>query len=717
MRTYLSENCSRVGPKHPLDRGSCDGLGIPFDSKRLKVDHAHQYDNPQLKKLKLGSERQAISPLKLPGQLAPLNTKCRSTERLVFHGKEAVNQTEKIPRRKIEMRPPKPIRDAVFIRPDGSPRERQFNCQNKRVETCKDSLPSQIQGEILFFKQTPGRLYPFSSSQCDVLSSGKYEADRRPLVEMRSIDNEGIKMGFKVEKAALKGSESDLRSIVGPGIAESRNLKVSRFDKITSVTPGSGKRMEGREKTGIVSISQSSMEQPKLSCQFSGGSSHGAKGHVRRTSYNSEGRKNEISNAGKLDCLGIHNSSYSFRDENRTSNIPCSTEENRCNSKVLNLNSAPDNDRHLSLYRDEVRKVLDLYKGTLERLQQEEKVKLKGKGKKGMQICVDAAMQLKEQHKWLNMQKCVGSVPGVEVGDQFHRRAELVIIGLHSKFVAGIDFTKIDGSLYATSIVASGRYGDKNDSSNVLIYVGEGGSTNSSSEKLEDQKLVRGNLALKNSINKVPIRVIRSIQNVTEPKSMHSNPMDKSKYFYDGLYFVRECWPERERSGNLVFMFRLERIQGQKHLTRWNTQNTSWKTNKASHGPFVVHDISKGKENIPIRAVNAIDCEKPPPFEYTPKMMYPPQQCVIAKSSVCDCLTGCAEDIACSCIIKNNYEVSVKNSVSIVYECGPSCKCPTDCKNRMTQHGLKLQLEVFKAIPKEWGVRSRNFYLRREVHL
>ncbi|KAK1388438.1 Histone-lysine n-methyltransferase, h3 lysine-9 specific suvh5 [Heracleum sosnowskyi] len=746
MRTFLSGNCSGVRKERSLERGSCEGLGISSSSKRLTVDHDHQHNNPQMKKMKLGSERRAISPIKFPGQLAPTNSKRRLTERLVFHGKEAVNRTEKRPRRKIEMRPPRPIRDAVFIRmgPDSSPREMQLNCQNKQVssfESCKDSQPSQIRREISVSKQTPGRLDPVSSSGCQVFRSGKYDADRRPLVEIICANDEGTKMGLKADEGALEVSGNDLRSEVRLGIAESRNLKVTRFDRFKPVTPASKERMVEDPETGIVYTSQSNMERPKFRCQPAGFSSvqvavkHKA---LSPTPYDSEGRKNEISSADKSDYLGfevdkakasqqnyarrksstcsgkvgmvglssgIHNSSYAFRDENDASNLPHNNQENRCESKVLKLNSAPYNNHQVSLYCDEVREVLGLYKDTVERLRHDEKINLKGKGKKGMQIYVDAAMQLKEQNKWLNMQKCIGAVPGVEVGAKFHRRAELVIIGLHSKFLAGIDFKKMDGTLCATSIVASGRYGDKTDSSDVLIYVGEGGS----SEKLEDQKLVRGNLALKNSVDKAPVRVIRSIQNVTAPNSMHANTMDKLKYYYDGLYFVRKWWPEREHRGNLVFKFQLERIQGQKDVTRWNTQNTSRKSNKASHGSVVVHDISEGTENMPIRAVNAIDCEKPPPFKYTTKMMYCPQQCVVSKPRVCDCLNGCTENIACSCIRKNNCEVSVNDSVSVVFECGLNCKCPPDCKNRLTQHGIKLQLEVFKTLPNGWGVRSRNF--------
>jgi euchromatic histone-lysine N-methyltransferase len=89
-----------------------------------------------------------------------------------------------------------------------------------------------------------------------------------------------------------------------------------------------------------------------------------------------------------------------------------------------------------------------------------------------------------------------------------------------------------------------------------LIYTGQGGNVMSSDKDPEDQKLERGNLALKNiSEEKNPVRdVIRG-----------SESMDgKSKiYVYDGLYLVDSCWQEMGSHGKLVYKFRLRRIPGQ----------------------------------------------------------------------------------------------------------------------------------------------------------
>nr|XP_017245646.1 PREDICTED: histone-lysine N-methyltransferase, H3 lysine-9 specific SUVH5-like [Daucus carota subsp. sativus] len=519
----------------------------------------------------------------------------------------------------------------------------------RQTERKTDMRPPKVIREaVLGRMEADDRITSFG---CEVWN-GKYTAEQRTVVEMIHMDNDGKEVGAKVDKGALRVAKDKV-------VARHDEFKLAAHER----------EMEVQEESG------------------------------GKITYGSS---------------GICKISLACKNENDKSNMQCNYKETHQNKmhEVLTLNSLPDN-YQADLCRDQVRKVLDLYKDTLERVRKDDKVKTNGKRKIGMQIYVDAAMQLKDHKKWLNVDKCFGALPGIEIGDQFQSRAELVIVGLHSKFLAGIDYKNMGGKICASSIVTSGHHGDKNHSSDVLIYVGEGGKPNRGSEKPEDQKLVRGNLALKNSTNDVPVRVIRRIQNVKAPELTLADSV--SKFVYDGLYFVRKCWPEREHCGNLVYKFQLERIQGQQELPRWTTQNTLRKFNKATQCPIVLNDISNGEENMPVRVVNAIDCQKPPPFKYTTKMAYHSQQCVVSKSGGCDCLDGCSKETLCSCIVMSNGKVSIDNSVSIVkkdpivYECGPCCKCPPGCKNRTSQHGVKLQLEVFKNTPTGWGVRSRNF--------
>ncbi|XP_059669332.1 histone-lysine N-methyltransferase, H3 lysine-9 specific SUVH5-like [Cornus florida] len=371
--------------------------------------------------------------------------------------------------------------------------------------------------------------------------------------------------------------------------------------------------------------------------------------------------------------------------------------------------------------RNKVMKTLNLFKKIFEELsiehQPNSKRRRKAVGqsekKAAGQRHVEAAMVLKRQQKWINTSgRILGPFPGVEVGDQFHFRVELVIIGLHQQFVAGIDYIKKDEKIFATSIVASGRYGNHAESSDVLIYSGHGGNPLVENTKPEDQKLERGNLALKNSMDaRTPVRVtIGQKQNLGESKINSTSKARIGKiYVYDGLYLVTKHWQEREQHGKLVYMFQLNRLPGQPKIP-WQIVS---KSSKVSKNFCVVSDISKEKEDIPINAVIANDDDKPPSFTYIKNMIYP--ELLNHSSPIgCDCIDGCSDLKSCSCTIKNGGEIPFNDDGAmvkqkpIVYECGPSCKCPPSCKNRVSQHGIRYELEVFKTNLRGWGVRSRN---------
>lgn len=160
-----------------------------------------------------------------------------------------------------------------------------------------------------------------------------------------------------------------------------------------------------------------------------------------------------------------------------------------------------------------------------------------------------------------------------------------------------------------------GGYDDDMDDSDVLIYTGSGGIAKGGDKEPEDQKLERGNLALKNSmVAKNPVRVIRGQTRVSESSSARTRT-----YVYDGLYLVKKCWQEMGPHGKLVFKFRLDRIPGQPELA-WKVVKKSKKF-KVREG-LCVDDISNGKELIPICAVNTTDNEKPPLFEYITHVIY-----------------------------------------------------------------------------------------------
>ncbi|KAM0932716.1 putative [histone H3]-lysine(4) N-trimethyltransferase chromatin remodeling SET family [Dioscorea sansibarensis] len=361
--------------------------------------------------------------------------------------------------------------------------------------------------------------------------------------------------------------------------------------------------------------------------------------------------------------------------------------------------------------RNRVKKTLRLFQVIVRKLLQREESK-RADPNRSNRIDLMAANILKEHNEWVNKGKnFVGAVPGVEVGDEFHYRVELSIIGLHRPFQGGIDATKLGDISVATSIVASGGYPDdidSSESSDVLIYSGSGGNPQKGEKQGSDQKLERGNLALKNSIEtKTPVRVIYGFKEAKPSESQDSRPKLVSTFTYDGLYIVESYWKERGKHGD-VFKFRLRRIPGQPDIGLKEVKKS--KKLKEREG-LCVKDISNGKEIIPICVINNIDSDQPLPFKYITKVIAPSWY-IPTPPVGCECTNGCSDSDKCACAIKNggeipyNFSGAIIQAKPLVYECGPSCKCPSSCSNRVSQHGIKIPLEVFKTRSRGWGVRS-----------
>ncbi|GAY62168.1 hypothetical protein CUMW_215660 [Citrus unshiu] len=223
----------------------------------------------------------------------------------------------------------------------------------------------------------------------------------------------------------------------------------------------------------------------------------------------------------------------------------------------------------------------------------------------------------------------------------------------------------------------------------------------SPSEEIIKAKGSEGSYSLANSIHEQnPVRVIRG-----DTKALESRT-----YIYDGLYLVERYWQDVGSHGKLVFKFKLARIPGQPELS-WKVVKKC-KKSKVREG-LCVDDISQGKELIPICAVNTVDDENPPSFKYTTNIIYP-DWCRPVPPKGCDCTNGCSELGKCACVAKNggelpyNHNGAIVQAKPLVYECGPSCKCPPSCYNRVSQQGIKFQLEIFKTEARGWGVRSLN---------
>ncbi|RZC57183.1 hypothetical protein C5167_004491 [Papaver somniferum] len=393
---------------------------------------------------------------------------------------------------------------------------------------------------------------------------------------------------------------------------------------------------------------------------------------------------------------------------NPSSSVPKSPQSTL---SVNPLGSPASNDDNV-VTRNKVRDTLRLFHETYRKATREEESKVKVPGTHSKRIDLVTVEELKKEEKWVNTGgKIVGHVPGVEVGDEFQFRVELALIGLHGPFQAGIDFVNKDGKYLATSVVSSGVYDDI-DNFDVLVYSGHGGNPSGENKKAEDQKLQRGNLALKNSVDeRTPVRVIRGFKEMKRPDSPDTRSKLVTTYTYDGLYLAERYWQEKGRHGNNVYMFELRRIPGQPELALREIQNS--KRSNVREG-LCVDDISQGQEKMRISAVNTVDSEKPPQFKYITKMNYPSRHNVIPLEGGCGCKNGCSDSKKCLCAVRNGGDIPFNRNGALVevkhpqslYECGPLCKCPTSCHNRVSQHGIKFQLEIFKTKSKGWGVRS-----------
>lgn len=312
-----------------------------------------------------------------------------------------------------------------------------------------------------------------------------------------------------------------------------------------------------------------------------------------------------------------------------------------------------------------------------------------------------------------NMRRRIGIVPGVEIGDIFFFRMEMCVVGLHAPSMAGIDYMTLKGDLekdpIALSIVSSGGYEDETDSSDVLIYSGQGGNTNNKDKQVAvtDQKLERGNLALERSLQRGnEVRVIRGLKDDTS--------LNSKVYIYDGLYKIQESWTERGKSGGNMFKYKLVRVPGQPDAFSVLQTIRKWKDGFSSRAGLVLPDLTSGAERIPVSLVNEVDNEKGPAyFTYFPTLKYSKSFTLTQPSIGCKCHSACLPgDMNCSCIQKNEGEFPYTGNgilvsrKQLVHECGATCPCPPTCKNRVSQSGVKVRLEVFKSKDRGWGLRS-----------
>ncbi|XP_076953826.1 histone-lysine N-methyltransferase, H3 lysine-9 specific SUVH7-like [Bidens hawaiensis] len=208
--------------------------------------------------------------------------------------------------------------------------------------------------------------------------------------------------------------------------------------------------------------------------------------------------------------------------------------------------------------REKIQQAMAVFDEVYEPFCQENKLKPKNERIQSAIIPTEVAKVVKQKLKWVDPEKIVGPVCGVLIGDKFKYRSQLMMTGLHSQPQSGIDYAKINGENVAISIVDAHRYSNESGSSDTLVYFGQGGVSMFGSNKSapEDQKLVRGNLAMKNSMDrKTEVRVIKKVQG-----------FGRDVFVYDGLYVVVRYTEEESAEGKTVFKFHLKRVPGQPSL-------------------------------------------------------------------------------------------------------------------------------------------------------
>lgn len=322
-----------------------------------------------------------------------------------------------------------------------------------------------------------------------------------------------------------------------------------------------------------------------------------------------------------------------------------------------------------------------------------------------------AASVMKERDLWINQDKrIVGAIPGIQIGDLFFFRMELCVLGLHGQAQAGIDYLPCsrssNGESIATSVIASGGYEDDEDAGDVIIYTGHGGQ-DKNNRQCAHQKLEGGNLAMETSMHYgIEVRVIRGLK--------HEGSVSGKVYVYDGLYNVVDSWFDVGKSGFGVYKFKLIRMDNQPEMGSAIlkfAKNLRTRPLDVRPTGYLSFDLSGQKENVPVFLFNDIDDDHDPMYyEYLATTVFPPFAYNHGGNSGCDCVSGCLD--GCYCALKNGGEFAYdSNGILIrgkplIFECGPHCRCPPSCRNRISQNGVRNRFEVFRSRETCWGVRS-----------
>ncbi|PIA25628.1 hypothetical protein AQUCO_11000035v1 [Aquilegia coerulea] len=334
-----------------------------------------------------------------------------------------------------------------------------------------------------------------------------------------------------------------------------------------------------------------------------------------------------------------------------------------------------------------VRKTIKLYYEYLRQSVQSENERCKkNKGEKRMVRRPDLqamSIMIDGKHCLNYPIRRIGDLPGIDVGHQFYKRTEMVVVGKHYRWMHGIDYIPSSAECemeeyksctfpLAVSVVLAGKYKDNLD-------------------MLEP----RGGCVFRIILKKnVPVRLIRGCK--------YKGKID-TVFTYDGLYMVTGHWSEEGKAGFLGFKYELKRMEGQPKL---NTNPVLFVREHASRYMVeltgkVCDDISGGQEKIRIRASNVVD-DPPVPhmgFTYCKSVQVhgDVRLPAIETTAGCNCKGACVDPDICACAKLNNNEfpyVDIDGKGYLV---------------RAKNVVYVYQLEVFRTPNKRWAVRSSEF--------
>ncbi|KAJ2797353.1 hypothetical protein H4R21_004351 [Coemansia helicoidea] len=120
--------------------------------------------------------------------------------------------------------------------------------------------------------------------------------------------------------------------------------------------------------------------------------------------------------------------------------------------------------------------------------------------------------------------------------------------------------------------------------------------------------------------------------------------------------------------------------------------------------------LRSANEHHPITVSNTVDgVGYPENFVYINESVYSddvPRPCT--PLFPCECTDGCVGD--CPCVRDRYYDdqgrVQVGTGVALM-ECGPTCRCASNCSTRVVQNGSSVKFEIRRFARKGWGVVTR----------